>query len=374
MPGKPKDKGGAKAKQGAQLKDILPPTAKQPREGEHLEQIEEPADEGVPLQDRKYEYLPYTNYPLWPGNLEVTELFEKEKTDLEEAMQNLSSDKKDDRSDNEEVKEVPEDKLFTDEFEFFMPPSFNEFERKCIRWLRPDDYLYEISHDKEVKTTKNDKKGSASKKGRKSSKMRPESGKSVASATKNISKKKRKGNPVNYKIIGYQERPETEDEMLRRKEEEEKVAGKDKKKAPKKGQEDEDIPQNIRVAIESNMDMGFLMPTYSKWLTSQLQFIKDRTVRDTLSKEPIWKRIFPQEDGIPIKSPTGKYRVKLKFMGEERLIEVDDRMPCDNQKKLMFPRTTDFTEIWPQLLIKAFFKIYSFKWYPGAHYDRETGD
>lgn len=204
--------------------------------------------------------------------------------------------------------------------------------------------------------------------------MRLESGQSMASAAKNISKKKRKGNPVNYKIIGYQERPETEDEMLRRKEEEEKAAGKDKKKAPKKGQEDEDMPQNIRVAIESNMDMGFLMPTYSKWLTSQLQFIKDRTVRDTITKEPVWKRIFPQEDGIPIKSPTGKYRVKVKFMGEERLVEVDDRMPCDNKKKLMFPRTTDFTEIWPQLLIKAFFKIYSFKWFPGAQYDRETGD
>jgi len=40
----------------------------------------------------------------------------------------------------------------------------------------------------------------------------------------------------------------------------------------------------------------------------------------------------------------------------------------------MFPRTTDFTEIWPQLLIKAFFKLYSYKWYPGAIYDRETGD
>ena len=40
----------------------------------------------------------------------------------------------------------------------------------------------------------------------------------------------------------------------------------------------------------------------------------------------------------------------------------------------MFPRTTDMAEIWPQILIKAFFKLYSYKWYPGAHYDRETGD
>jgi hypothetical protein len=40
----------------------------------------------------------------------------------------------------------------------------------------------------------------------------------------------------------------------------------------------------------------------------------------------------------------------------------------------MFPRTTDMAEIWPQILVKAFFKLYSYKWYPGAHYDRETGD
>lgn len=181
---------------------------------------------------------------------------------------------------------------------------------------------------------------------------------------------------VNYKVIGYQERPETEEEMKRRKDEEEKLAGKDKKKPPPKkgGVEEEEPPQMVSVAIETNLDMGFLMPTYSKWLTSQLQFIKDRTVRDTKTKEAIWKRIYPQENGIPTKSLNGKYRVKLRFLGEERLVEVDDKMPCDNKRKLMFPRTTDSTEIWPQLLIKAFFKLYSFKWYPGAQYDRETGD
>ena len=181
---------------------------------------------------------------------------------------------------------------------------------------------------------------------------------------------------VNYKVISYQERPETEEEMKKRKDEEEKIAGKDKKKPPPKkgGVEEEEPPQMVSVAIETNLDMGFLMPTYSKWLTSQLQFIKDRAVRDTKTKEPIWRRIFPQENGIPTKSLNGKYKVKLRFLGEERLVEVDDKMPCDNKRKLMFPRTTDSTEIWPQILIKAFFKLYSFKWYPGAQYDRETGD
>jgi hypothetical protein len=177
---------------------------------------------------------------------------------------------------------------------------------------------------------------------------------------------------LDYKIIDYQERKETEDEMRRRKEEEEKAGGKDKKKAPKKGDEEEEF-QMTCVAVEKNMDMGFLMPTYSKWMTSQIQFIKDRTIRDTRTKEPIWKRIYPQQNGIPTVSTTGKYMVKIRLFGEERLIEIDDRMPCDG-KKLMLPRTTDFKEIWPQLLIKAYLKAYSFKWYPTANYDRETGD
>jgi hypothetical protein len=29
-------------------------------------------------------------------------------------------------------------------------------------------------------------------------------------------------------------------------------------------------------------------------------------------------------------SPTGKYWVKIRFMGKERLVEIDDRMPCSN--------------------------------------------
>jgi hypothetical protein len=379
MKGKGKDKGGAKGgKQGTQLKDILPANAKLPREGLLLEPIEEPTDEGMQPQDRQYEYLPYPDFPVWPGNQEVQAACDKEKLELIECLEkeegaNVSGD--------EGAINVPEDKLFIDEFKFFLPPSFHEFEKRKMKWLRPKEYLLEImsERDKSIKT----RKGS-SKRARRSSKRFTGVGnfKGGHSQTEvsadnltSPAKKKKEKVKVNYKIIGYQERPETEDEVKRRKEEEDKAGGKDKKKAaPKKGDMDEEPAQMVRVAIETNMDMGFLMPTYSKWLTSQIQFIKDRTVRDTVTKEPIWKRIYPQENGIPVKSLNGKYTVKVRFMGKERMVEIDDKMPCDSRYKLMYPRTTDFTEIWPQLLIKAFFKLYSFKWYPGANYDRETGD
>ncbi len=123
------------------------------------------------------------------------------------------------------------------------------------------------------------------------------------------------------------------------------------------------------------MDMGFLMPVYSKWVTSQFQFIKDRAIRDVDTKESIWQRIYPQENGSPVISPTGKYWVKVRFQGKERLVEVDDRMPCDSKKRLLFPRTVNNFEIWPHLLLKALLKVYSYKWFAeNAIYDPEVGD
>ena len=183
--------------------------------------------------------------------------------------------------------------------------------------------------------------------------------------------------------IAYDERLETEEEVKKRKEEAEKVAAADKnakkKPPPAKGAPVEadpmDKPQVLKIPVENNMDMGFLMPVYSKWVTSQFQFIKDRAIRDVDTKESIWQRIYPQENGSPVISPTGKYWVKVRFQGKERLVEVDDRMPCDSKKRLLFPRTVNNFEIWPHLLLKALLKVYSYKWFAeNAIYDPEVGD
>lgn len=62
-------------------------------------------------------------------------------------------------------------------------------------------------------------------------------------------------------------------------------------------------------------------------------------------------------------------------MGKERLVEIDDRMPCSNKGQPILPRTTDHNEIWPQLLTKALLKVYSYKWYAAnCQYDSEIGD
>jgi len=73
----------------------------------------------------------------------------------------------------------------------------------------------------------------------------------------------------------------------------------------------------------SNMDMSGYYPYFSKWLASQFQIIKDRNLKDAYTDKPIWTKIYPQQDGIPIYNKSGRYWVKLYYMGREKKIEID---------------------------------------------------
>lgn len=71
------------------------------------------------------------------------------------------------------------------------------------------------------------------------------------------------------------------------------------------------------------------MPEESIWIGSQLQTIKLRNIVDPYNKEPVWKKIYPQENGVPQITKSGKYWVKLYYMGQPVKIEVDDRVPVN---------------------------------------------
>jgi hypothetical protein len=66
--------------------------------------------------------------------------------------------------------------------------------------------------------------------------------------------------------------------------------------------------------------------------------------------------------------------VKLHHMGEERLVEVDDRMPCTVKGRLLLPHASNQFELWPTLLSKAIIKLFSYKWLHGSKGDCEVGD
>lgn len=289
MPPKGKEvkKGGPTGnyKAGKPLKDILPPNSKPPREGIPLN------SEIQPDVNRSYIYEPQQNIPEWPGN--------------EEAKIN------DFTKDSHKADENSHPK-FTDNTKIFLPQSYADFEKNEILWLRPEEYLKEIAYDNEVQKRRMEKKLL----NRKMRSLRKQSMLTLGSHTSHnemqtLSKAEKSLEnepPINrdeitYEMlcIAYDERLETEEEVKKRKEEAEKLAAADKnakkKPPPAKGapvQADPlDEPQVLKVPVENNMDMGFLMPVYSKWVTSQFQFIKDRSIRDVDSKESIWQRIYP---------------------------------------------------------------------------------
>ena len=126
MPPKAKDvKKGALTgnfKAGKPLKDILPPNCKPPREGAPLN------GDVQPDVHRTYMYEPYANVHEWPGN--------------DEAKNNdftKDAHKGDDGGYTKYVDNTP----------MHLPPSYQEFEKNEIQWLRPDEYLKEISFEHE---------------------------------------------------------------------------------------------------------------------------------------------------------------------------------------------------------------------------------
>jgi hypothetical protein len=62
-----------------------------------------------------------------------------------------------------------------------------------------------------------------------------------------------------------------------------------------------------------------------------------RNIIDPYSKEAVWKKIYPQENGVPQITKSGKYWVKLYYMGQAVKIEVDDRVPVNGEFREMFP-------------------------------------
>ena len=107
--------------------------------------------------------------------------------------------------------------------------------------------------------------------------------------------------------------------------------------------------------------MSGYYPYYSKWIGSQLQIIKDRSIKDAHTGKPLWSKIYPQSaNGIPIYNNSGRYWVKLYYLGQLRKIEVDDKFPTSVKKQCLLPKSINKEELWPMLFTKALLKLQSF--------------
>lgn len=52
------------------------------------------------------------------------------------------------------------------------------------------------------------------------------------------------------------------------------------------------------------------------WIGSQLQIIKQRNLVDVYNGEAVWRKIYPQENGVPKITKSGKYWIKLLHLGK----------------------------------------------------------
>ncbi|KAJ3025852.1 UNVERIFIED_CONTAM: hypothetical protein HDU68_006578 [Siphonaria sp. JEL0065] len=73
-----------------------------------------------------------------------------------------------------------------------------------------------------------------------------------------------------------------------------------------------------------------------------------------------WENLYPKgKDGLPMYNPSGRYAVKLFWLGCWRKVIVDDRIPVDDQNRPLLVCSPTPQEIWPLLLTKALLKIAS---------------
>jgi hypothetical protein len=95
------------------------------------------------------------------------------------------------------------------------------------------------------------------------------------------------------------------------------------------------------------------------WIGSQLQIIKQRSLADVNTGEAIWRKIYPQENGVPQITRSGKYWVKLLYMGKYVKVEVDDRVPVNQNMRELFPTSAKSNEKWTLIITKALVKYLS---------------
>jgi hypothetical protein len=72
----------------------------------------------------------------------------------------------------------------------------------------------------------------------------------------------------------------------------------------------------------------------------------------------LWEAIHPQDaQGVPIYNHAGKYSVRLYIAGKWRRVDVDDRLPIDEEGNIQIVSSSQRNELWPSILAKAIIKV-----------------
>ena len=75
----------------------------------------------------------------------------------------------------------------------------------------------------------------------------------------------------------------------------------------------------------------------------------------------ISRNIFPQRNGVPVLSPSGKYVIKMYLNGSVRKITIDDHLPVvqASPSTLLCSFSSAGDELWVSLFEKAYIKLHA---------------
>eukprot|EP00047_Mylnosiga_fluctuans_P023532 m.139634 g.139634 ORF g.139634 m.139634 type:complete len:1418 (-) comp9618_c0_seq2:233-4486(-) len=94
-----------------------------------------------------------------------------------------------------------------------------------------------------------------------------------------------------------------------------------------------------------------------RWIIAVLTYLQREPEKHDAHTNRPWTQIYPQVDGKPIISPTGRYIVKLFWMGAWRRVLVDDRVPVNEEGCILLPLSSFSHELWPLLITKALCRV-----------------
>lgn len=166
------------------------------------------------------------------------------------------------------------------------------------------------------------------------------------------------------KVCHYDIRDETPEEQAIRikKEETSKPKKKDKKKWGATAA-DSGEATTVKEPIMSNVTVGKHLSKFARWVASLLQVIVEQHIQDSETGNSILCNIYPQEEGVPVYNPSGRYWVKLYALGSARKVEIDDIVPVDAlTRKPLLPTANNMSVIWPILLSKAVHQLFGYFW------------
>jgi hypothetical protein len=92
-------------------------------------------------------------------------------------------------------------------------------------------------------------------------------------------------------------------------------------------------------------------------LFEQSRYFKSIGLNDDLSP---WEPLYPKSrDALPMFNSSGKYAVRLFWLGSWRKVFVDDKVPVEESGRPLILSSPNIQELWPLLITKAILKLAS---------------